>query len=226
MLPRSSLLGKTEDFTEPPYLRTTVRYVGPAVRPFEYHRADRSRARDELGVPRDATVLLCLPGSWPESQVPVVELVAAAWARLPYPSKRLIWLAGHDYDLLSTRFAEDCHILVLKEDWSIDRLIVASDLVVTKANRLTVFEAASLGAPSLSLSTGVNWPDDVAVAQISSNTLLDPSKLTPDELANIIAEKVSGGWIADEAVPRWDGVVNAARSLAAHVQRLRVRSLS
>ena len=215
--------GERGIFTEPPYLRTKVRYVGPAVRRFEYRRADRSRARDELGLPADATVLLCLPGSWPESQVPVVGLLAAAWAKLPYPSKCLIWLAGDDYDLLSARFAEDRHVLLLKEERHIDRLIAASDLVVTKANRLTVYEAASLGAPSLSLSTGANWPDDAAVAQVSSNTLLDPSSLTPDELASIIAERVSCGWVPEGALPRWGGVVGAARSLAAHVHRIRLR---
>ena len=209
-------------FTEPPYLRDKIQYVGPAVRPFQYHRADRTRARNELGLPADATVLLCLPGSWPESQVPAVDLLTAAWAKLSYPTKRLVWLAGSDYEFLRTRFADNRDVLLLKEEWQIDRLIAASDLVVTKANRLTVYEAASLGAPSVALSTGANWPDDVAVAHVSSNTLLNASSLIADELANVIAEKISGGWITKEALPRCDGVVGAARLLSAYVHRLRL----
>lgn len=207
-------------FTEPPYLRGKVQYVGPAVRSFKYRRADRRQAREELGLPAEALVLFCMPGSWSESEVPIAGLLAAAWVKLSFTSKKLLWLAGHDYELLSAQFAADRDVIVLKEECYIERLIVASDLVVTKANRLTVYEAAHLGAPSVSLSTGANWPDDVAVGSISSNTALNPTNLTPDEFADIIKAKVSSGWVASEALPRWRGVAGAARILADHVGRI------
>ena len=137
-------------YTEPPFLGPPIHYVGPAVRRFEYGRADRERARRELDIPDDATAMLCQPGNWPEAQVPVAQLLIAAWDSLPYPAKRLIWLAGRDYRMLRARFEGRPDISVTEEDWQIDRLFAASDLLVTKANRLTVYEAASLGLPSIS----------------------------------------------------------------------------
>jgi hypothetical protein len=208
-------------FTEPPYLRSKIRYVGPAVRRFEYRRCDRDRARRELGIPSDATVILCQPGNWPESQVPTSELVARAFGNLPYTDKRLIWLAGHDYNLLASRFAEQAEIIVLKEDWKIDRLIVASDLVLTKSNRLTVYEAASMGAPTVSISNGSNWPDDVAVAHVPSNTVLELSGAKSEDLTRLMASKIAAGWIPAVNTPQWEGVALTALSLAEHIARIR-----
>lgn len=208
-------------YTEPPFLGSPVQYVGPAVRKFDYGRGDRDRARQELGVPSDATVVLCQPGNWPEAQVPMAQLLAGAWDALPYGSKRLIWLAGRDHDLLRSRFDGRTDIRIIKEDWQIDRLFVASDLVITKANRLTVYEAASLGIPSISISNGANWPDDVAVARVRSNSTLHVRALTSEGLARLLIERIAGGWAAQETLPKWDGVARAAGRIAAQIERIR-----
>lgn len=207
-------------FTEPPYLRNKVRYVGPAVRHFEYQREHKSRARDELGVPRECVLLTCMPGNWSEAEVPIMDMVLAAWRALPYSSARLIWLGGKDYERVRTHFAGIDEIQVLKEDWTIDRLMVASDVVITKTNRLTVYEAASLGVPSVSISNGVNWPDDVAVARVRSNSLLTLDTLTSEQLKDAFIEKIALGGVADGAIPDWRGVLNSAEIIAAQMDRI------
>lgn len=213
-------------YTEPPFMHPAIHYVGPAVRQFDYGRADRERARCELGIPADTAVVLCQPGNWPEAQAPMAQMLMGAWDALPYPSKRLIWLAGRDYDALRSRFDGRPDITVIKEDWQIDRLFAASDLAITKANRLTVYEAASLGLPSISISNGVNWPDDVAVARVRSNTALHVRALTPDGLARLMVEKIAGGWVPEAALPKWDGVAGAAERIAAQIERIRGSALS
>jgi hypothetical protein len=208
-------------YTEPPFLRPQIHYVGPAVRRFQYGRADRQRARQELGIPAEAVLALCQPGNWPESQVPMGQVLVSALDAVPYPSKRLIWLAGRDYDALRSLFCDRSDITVVKEDWQIDRLFAASDLAITKANRQTVFEAASVGLPSISVSNGINWPDDVAVAHVRSNTSLHVRGLTADVLAQLMIRKITNGWVAKEVLPKWDGVSGAASLIAAQIERIR-----
>src|ERR1035438_8260313 len=205
-------------FTEPPFMGDRLRYVGPAIRRFDYGRSDRSRARQELGLPPEATVVLCQPGGYEEARVPMADLLVAAWNALPHPSKRLIWLAWRDHESLRARFSGQPDILVLKEDWAIDRLMVASDLVITKGNRTTVCEAASLGVPSISISVGVNWPDDVAIARVRSNSALHARDVDAAALAQLMAERIAGGWTPEGELPWWDGVSGAVRAIAGHVE--------
>ena len=207
-------------FTEPPFMGDAVRYVGPAIRRFHYGRQDRARARQELGIPAEAAVALCQPGGYSESHVPVADLVVAAWNALPHASKRLIWIAWRDYDSLRERFAGQPDIQVLKEDWAIDRLMAASDLLITKGNRTTVCEAAFLGLPSISISAGVNWPDDVAIARVRSNSALRAGSLKAEGLAQLMAERIAGGWTPEGELPQWDGLSGAVRAIASHVERI------
>lgn len=205
-------------YTEPPYLKGRVRYVGRAVRQFEYTLQHRERARHELDIPPDATVVLCQPGAWVESQVPLADLMDAAWDLLPCFPKLLIWLAGRDFQTLSARFAHRSDIHLLKEDWRIDRLMAASDILITKANRMTVYEAASLGLPSISISSMVNWPDDVAVANVESNTPLSTDAITPSLLAALIEDKAESKPLAAASLS--GGIVGAAERIAHYVERL------
>jgi UDP-N-acetylglucosamine:LPS N-acetylglucosamine transferase len=206
-------------YTEPPYLRETVHYVGRAVREFKYTMADRARARFELQIPQDATVVLCQPGAWLESQVPLADLLSAAWGLLPPVPRRLIWLAGPDHQTLATRFKERLDIVVVKDDLKIDRLMVASDVLITKANRMTVYEAASIGLPSISISNLVNWPDDVAVSSVESNRPVSGDSTTPDTLARLILELANSRPVP--AVKLSGGVAGAATRIAARIELLR-----
>jgi len=207
-------------FTEPPYIASKVHYVGRAVREFGYGIEDRERARRELNIPIEATVILCQPGAWLESQVPVAELLRSAWNLLPSP-KLLIWLAGQDLQKLLTLFQGASDVRILKEDWKIDRLMSACNVLITKANRMTVYEAAAIGLPSISISNSANWPDDVAVAKVESNTPLWLSSLTAEVLANAIAEKASTK--PQAAITLSGGVANTAARIAHHIHLLRSR---
>ena len=151
----------------------------------------------------------------------MADLLLAAWDALPYSSKRLMWLAGRDYESLRARFAGRPDILVLKEDWAIDRLMAASDLAITKGNRTTVSEAASLGLPTITISAGANWPDDVAVARIRSNTALRLGGVKAPDLARLMVERIRGGWTPEAELPRWDGLTGAVRAIARHVENIR-----
>lgn len=110
---------------------------------------------------------------------------------------------------------------VLAADWQLDRLIVASDAVITKGTRKTLYQVAALGAPSLAISDGLNWPDDVVAAHLPSNTLVFRETLSSDRLAELIVEKISRGWLAEELLPQWEGVSGAAQIIAAEVNALR-----
>jgi UDP-N-acetylglucosamine:LPS N-acetylglucosamine transferase len=205
-------------FTEPPFLRGRVHYVGRAVRPFAYGLADRERARAELGLPLEAAVALFQPGAWDESRVPIADLVLAAWKALPSAPKRLIWLAGRDYQALRKHLRDDPDVLLLRADWKIDRLMAASDVLLTKANRTTVYEAASLGLPSISLSTAANWPDDVAVAHVPSNTALVAGSASPAALVETLQRAMATRSAPATGVS--GGVAGAAARLAERLQAL------
>lgn len=174
-------------FEEPHYLQGRIQYVGPVLREFQYSRADRSRAREELGLPSDATVISVLPGSWTEERAPIADTVLAAFEQLSEP-KRLVWLAGADREELARRTDGRCDVTVRESDWQIDRLMVASDLAITKSNRKTVKELESLGIWSISLTHGLNAPDDAVTGKVATNRLLDAKSTTASELAETIAQ--------------------------------------
>lgn len=208
-------------FTEPPYLRGKVHYVGRAVRQMDYTIADRDRARRELCIPCDAMVVLCQPGGWVESVVPLATLLSRAWSLLPSSSKHMIWLAGRDYEALSAQFRPVPSIVTLKDDWKIDRLMAASNVLITKANRLTVYEAAAMGLPSISVSKSLNWPDDVGIASVESNTPILYGSVTPEVLAQLIVEKANAR--PRPATELSGGITGAVTRIAHHIDLQRRR---
>ncbi len=155
-------------FEEPPSVRGKVRYTGAVLRPFAYQRPDRARAREELWLPSEATVITVLPGSWREEETPLAGPALAAFDALPSP-KFLVWVGGVDAGLIREQVGARGEVRVVTADWQIDRLMAASDLAVTKANRCTVHELAALGIRTLSVSYGRNPPDEQAIAKLASN---------------------------------------------------------
>ena len=153
-------IGHPGVFEEPAWLKERIRYVGPVLRDFQYTRDDRERARRELRIPMEAMVISVFPGSWTEEQAPILELVHDAYELLQNPIKRLIWLAGDEYELIARRFEGREDVRVIRHDWTIDRLMAATDVALTKANRKTVLELEHLGVPSIALSFGLNPIDD------------------------------------------------------------------
>jgi UDP:flavonoid glycosyltransferase YjiC (YdhE family) len=148
-------------FEEPAQAKGKVTYVGPVLRRFAYSLADRPRARRELELPEGAVVIAVLPGSYAtEERAPIADLVLRSFDLLDRTSKCLIWVAGSDTEPLRAKAGSRDNVQVLEREWQIDRLMVASDVVITKANRKTVLELESLGIPSLALSAELNPIDD------------------------------------------------------------------
>ena len=213
-------------FTEPPYVEGKVQYVGPVLRPFEYSRADRERARRELDLPGDAVVILVLPGHWAtEAREPVYDLVMPAFHQLEAPSKHLIWIAGADQEMLAEKTKDIPGVLIKEKDWQMDRLMVASDLAITKTNRKTSMELAALGVPSLSLSHGYNRINDRCLEHIPTNRGLVVKETDSEKLRLAIEASLSGGrGVAnrpDGNVPLQDGRIAAAKRLALHIERVK-----
>ena len=77
---------------------------------------------------------------------------------------------------------------MLEKYWDADRLMVASDVAVTKTNRKTVFELQYLGIPTIAASYGLNAGDDCAVAALQSVVRVSGRQLTGPELHRTITE--------------------------------------
>lgn len=211
-------------FTEPMQAAGRVHYVGPVLRPFCYTRQDRLRARQELGIPADQTVISVLPGSWTEEKAPIFDLVLAAFDLIPDRSKTLIWIAGEDHATLENRTRDRTGIVIQKQEWQMDRLMVATDAAITKATRITSMELAALGIPSISLSHGLNRIDDIRIEHIPSNTALQAKDVDAGTLANAIASTLHSPQRppvpASEVSDGTEGRTLAAERLAWHVERI------
>ena len=216
-------------FEEPPCVEGRVQYVGPVLRPFEYSRADRERARRELDLPDDAVVISVLPGNWAtEAREPVYNLVMPAFHQLEAPKKHLIWIAGADHEMLSEKTKDIPGVLIKQNDWQMDRLMVASDLAITKTNRKTSMELSVLGIPSISLSDGSNRINVQRLEHIPTNSGLVVKEIDSKGLRLAIEASLSGGGAAaDRAagggplknVPLQNGRIAAAERLALHIER-------
>jgi UDP-N-acetylglucosamine:LPS N-acetylglucosamine transferase len=181
-------------FDEPPAVAGGVFYAGPVLRQFSYSRADRNRARRELGFDQDATIILVLPGGWAtEEREPIYDIVMSVFDALKIPQKLLVWMAGADHEMLTRRLAKHPDVIVKEWDWQIDRLMVASDLAITKANRVTLRELSGLGIPSISISHGLNPIDDALIERFHTNTALDARTVTHKMLAASIVEALRDG---------------------------------
>ncbi len=180
--------GRQGVFDEPPWLQNKVRYVGPVLRDFRYTRADRQHARNETGLASDAFVLSVFPGSWVESEAPILEVVTAAFDRLGINQRKLIWLAGGDHERIQTRLAGREDALVLERCWEIDRLMAATDVAITKMNRMTIFELHELMIPTIGLSFDLNPIDDRAVGGLEGFVRLSATDLAPEILSEAILD--------------------------------------
>jgi hypothetical protein len=206
-------------FPEPSHVRGKVRYTGPVIRPLSYGRADRRRARVELELPPEATVISIVPGAWAtEERSPIHDLVIPAFRALSAPQKKLVWVAGKDFDMLRDRLFDAEDVLVLSQCSPIERLMVASDLVITKANRGTTLELAHLGIRSVSLSHGLNAIDEAIIPRIATNVALHAKGVDSAYLCEVIARCLGEDRLAppDAPAPSSEGgAAAAAAELAA-----------
>jgi UDP-N-acetylglucosamine:LPS N-acetylglucosamine transferase len=202
-------------------------FVGPVVRKMRYSLSDRARARAELKIPADATVISMIPGAFAtEARAPVADLLLRAFGAVKRSNKILLWLSSRDYDLLKTKTAGQPNISIVRDCEAVDQVMVASDLVITKGNRGTIMDAASLGVPSLSISHAANPIDEVLVSRIRSNTAVNAKTTDAQTLAEAIQHVL--GLPAGQREPPLNlhekGGAAAARALADEIRRLALSS--
>ena len=186
-------------YDEPPYLSSKIYYIGVVLRDLALESADRTETRLRAGIPVDAAVFLVCPGGaaiHSEAASPILDLVLGAYEILDIPQKYLVWLTdGPDFDLVTARFGTRADLRVLKPRFDFTGTLLMADLVITKGNRLPLFECEALSIPSLSISSGHNPIDDYRVGQIRSNKALRRRGLTSTTLkmhmANALGSSLS-----------------------------------
>jgi hypothetical protein len=108
-----------------------------------------------------------------EERAPLFDLVLGAYDLLDVGDKRLLWVSGDsDYSSLVEKSRDRPDLTILKPHCNFTPTIMAADVVITKANRLPLFECEALGIPSISISYGHNWVDDYRVCHIRTNIAL------------------------------------------------------
>lgn len=196
------LLDRPGRYPEPSQARGKTTYMGPILRELQYSTADRSRARSELGLDPDAAIVTVLPGRYAtEARVPVADLVIEAFDRLDADRKQLAWLAGADAEALRRRWADRDDVVVLESDWRPDRLMVAGNVAVTKANRGSVMELEALGIPSVALSPCTNPIDDARTRISPGVRFRELRETSPESLARDLRDALRQGDLTPVAPP-------------------------
>jgi UDP-N-acetylglucosamine:LPS N-acetylglucosamine transferase len=210
-------------FAVPPGVGAPVHHVGPIIRKMKFTVQDRSALRQQLGLAPHALAILVVSGGWAmEERAPIVETILAAFQLLPDANKRLIWLAGRDSPALRQRMNNAPGIAIMDFYDPIEQLIAPCDVVITKGTRGITLDAAAVGVPTISLSSGLNPIDDTLVPRIRNNTALNARAVTGPILADYI-EKLKAAPPAEFATSMTvasNGATLAAKTIYAEVRRL------
>ena len=182
-------------YDEPPYLAGKVLYAGYVLRPLESGETDKAHSRCELKLPADSTVILVSPGGagmHSEARAPIFDLVLGAYDSLNVGNKRLLWVVGDpDYSSLVEKSRDRDDLIILKPHYNFTPTIMAADVVITKGNRLPLFECETLGIPSISISYGHNPVDDYRVSHIRTNIALRARGLNKLALRDYIVKALT-----------------------------------
>jgi hypothetical protein len=206
-------------FTEPPFLFGRVFYTGALVRPLQYRKSDRNQARRELGLDPESVVVSCMPGTTHEQLSPILANLVAAFDLLPFRSKNLVWVDEINHAAARRYFGNRKDIISRKVDWALDRIMVASDVVLNKGTRNILRELQFLSIPSVSVSHGKNWPDDVLANRIPTNSPLRASEITPEFLSEALQKAIATRNALPPAPPM-NGLEIAVNRIREHVAAL------
>jgi UDP-N-acetylglucosamine:LPS N-acetylglucosamine transferase len=162
-------------FPVPPGVTVKPCHSGPFVRDMAARPSDRERIRLDLGIPPSVDVILVATGGFSsEAKAPAAHAIFDAISRVRSgKATYTIWIAGKDTELVTELCASRSDIRVLRYSNEMDRVLAASDIVITKANRGTVMEAANMGRPTISITFGHNPIDDMLVTRLASNVTLN-----------------------------------------------------
>lgn len=182
-------------YDEPYYLSGKIVYVGPVLRRLNVDGTDKAGARLSLRIARDDLVVLVAPGGadmHSEGRAPLFDMLVGSFDLLEERNKRLLWVAAEpDYSLLRHKAEDKNNISILKPHFDFTPTLLASDLVITKGNRLPLLECEKLQIPSISVSFGYNVIDDCRIAQIRTNTALRARGLTRSALKEYMLRSIA-----------------------------------
>jgi len=174
-----------EFHTIPPDFNVHLTFVGPVIREFDYTLKDKTRARNELGINIKDKVILVTPGGRHKDRNKLLEVSVEVFKELKDDNLKLILLTGELYGKYSKRLKNEDRILVKDFDWKMDRLMVASDMVICKGTFSITWELAYLGIPSISIPDINNPIDQIHVNRMDKYNLtlrIDPRRLNKSVL--------------------------------------------
>ncbi len=206
-------------FPEPPEAGGRIRYIGPLIGTPSATRAERARAREALGLPPDATVISVLPGAASEQRAPILHLVVPAFELLEWPEKRLVWVGGPDYTMLQAHLGDVEGMLVIREPAQVGALMIASDVVITKAARGATIDLARLGVPSVSLWHGRDGVDQAIASRTRNNLALDARGIDGCFLAQALGAAVSRARLPGPSAGPFTDAAGLARELQGGLRR-------
>jgi len=107
-------------------------------------------------------------------------------------------------------------VLIQGDGSPIERVMVASDLAITKSSYALMRELDALGIPSIALRPGCNWADEVYAQHMPTVTPLNLRTLSPDILAQAIESVLTKPLesTAFELSDFADGAAQAAQAIA------------
>lgn len=149
--------------------QANTEFVGPFVRKMTVAESAANLCR-EFGLPKGGKVVSVIVGAHAtEARTPIAELVLEATRRA---GVNVLWVEAPARAVAK-------HVTRLPHQENIEKVIVASDLVITVGNKVTVQECAALGVPTISLSPQTNPMDDLLAGRIVSNVHLHLKAVTP-----------------------------------------------
>jgi UDP-N-acetylglucosamine:LPS N-acetylglucosamine transferase len=209
------VLGHAGVFPVPDRVCAPVIYTGPVVRSMAHTSLNRAQLRMELRWAAEDFCIVGVPGGAAgETQVALADVVVSAFLQLPMTGKRLVWLASRDTDRMRDRLIGLKGVSVLPFQHPVERLLAAADLIITRGTRGITHDAASVGVPSLSLSSHDNLLDDILVPRIRTNLALSaPATDAPTLAAYLERIRARLGNTARKPIPESGAACKAATEI-------------
>lgn len=137
-------------FDVPNKLAKSVKFVNPIIFPYRFSLKDRDWIRKELKINKDEKFILATAGGTHPVDKIFFKYVVKTFQHLNLKSK-LYLLSGYlKKEFLKYQF-QDRRILIKDFVNQIEKLMIASDLVITRGGHTTLWELASFGIPSISI---------------------------------------------------------------------------
>jgi len=204
---------------ELPFLQGKIFYTGAVFRTLDTNSLDRDKSRRKHNFQKEEQIVLVAPSGatiHKDTTVSFIDLTIAAFDNLDFPAKRLVWVASdQNRNALMEKIQNRDNISIMDPHYDLPETIIASDLVITNGNRITIMECEALGVPSISISYGRNPIDDFRIARVRTNLPLRAKAVTPQLLGKIMMQTLS-----EPCLPRAKSIDAISRGRAAAVERL------